>query len=220
MRLLVVEDDVKLAAAVARGLRFEGHAVDVAGDADEALWHAGEWSYEVIVLDLMLPGRDGFEVTRLLRARDCWTPVLMLTARGGIDDRVVGLDAGADDYLLKPFDFDELLARLRALSRRVPVARPTMLRAGRLQLDPALRTVTLDGDPLELTVREHAVLEALLRRRGQVVPRAELLAAVWDAEFDGSTNVVDVYVSRLRRKVGEEYIRTVRGVGFVLEIPE
>ncbi|MEA2483192.1 MAG: two-component system, OmpR family, response regulator [Thermoleophilaceae bacterium] len=221
MRLLLVEDDEKLARAVTRGLRGEGYAVDVAIDGDAALAQAAVYDYDAVVLDVMLPRRDGFEVCRALRQRGCWAPVLMLTARGGVHDRIDGLDAGADDYLSKPFDFGELLARLRALLRRTPIDRPAVLTVGDVVLDPATRCVSYTGRPLELTAREFAVLEYLVRRAGDVVTRTELLDHVWDENFAGSTNVVDVYVGYLRKKLGGDGsaapIRTVRGVGFVLE---
>lgn len=222
MRLLVVEDDEKLARAISKGLRHEGYAVDVAGDGEEALRHALVWDYDGIVLDLMLPERDGLEVSRILRGRGCWAPILMLTARGAVEDRIRGLDAGADDYLAKPFDFGELLARLRALVRRTPAERPSSLVIGDLRLDPATRVVERAGVSIALTAREFGVLEFLMRRPGHVTTRTELLDHVWDANYDGSTNIVDVYVGRLRRKLEEPFsrglIRTVRGVGFVIEL--
>jgi two-component system OmpR family response regulator len=217
MRLLIVEDDVKLAAAVARGLRREGYAVDVCGDGEAALAQAAVYAYDGIVLDLMLPRRDGMEVCRALRERGCWAPVLMLTARGGLGDRIRGLDAGADDYLAKPFDFGELLARLRALVRRAPSERPARLEVGNLVLDPATHAVSCAGRPVALTAREFAVLEFLARHAGEAVSRTALLDHVWDENFDGSTNVVDQYVGALRRKLGQERIATLRGVGFRLE---
>jgi two-component system OmpR family response regulator len=222
MRLLLVEDDPKLARAVSRGLRAEGYAVDVAADGDQALMHAGVWDYDAVVLDLMLPLRDGIEVCQTLRERGSWVPILMLTARGGVESRIVGLDAGADDYLPKPFDFGELLARIRALVRRAPRERPARLEVGDLVVDPATREVRRNNAPVELTAREFAVLEYLARRPRQVVSRAELLDHVWDANYLGSSNIVDVYVSHLRRKLHDasddgELIRTVRGVGFILE---
>jgi two-component system OmpR family response regulator len=217
MRLLVVEDDEKLARAVTRGLRAEGYAVDVAGDGDAALMQAAVCDYDGIVLDVMLPRRGGLDVCRVLRERGCWAPVLMLTARGGIDDRIGGLDSGADDYLVKPFDFGELLARVRAMLRRAPVERPALLTVGDLTVDPATHEVTRAGALVELTAREFALLEHLARRPGEVVSRTQLLDHVWDENFMGSTNVVDVYVGYLRRKLGRDLIRTVRGVGFVLE---
>jgi two-component system OmpR family response regulator len=221
MRFLVVEDDDKLARAMLRGLRHEGYAVDRAADGAAALTHAAVYDYDAVILDLMLPGRDGFEVCRTLRERGCWAPVLMLTARRGVDDRIRGLDAGADDYLAKPFDFGELLARLRALLRRAPAERPALLSAGDLVVDPATREVRRADVPVELTAREFAVLEYLTRRAGQVVTRTDLLEHVWDENYLGSTNVVDVYVGYLRKKLeqpfGSALIHTVRGVGFRLE---
>ncbi len=217
MRLLVVDDDPKLAGAVARGLRHEGHAVDVAADGDAALMQAAVWAYDAIFLDVMLPGRDGIEVLRALRERGDWAPVLMLTARGGVPDRIRGLDTGADDYLAKPFDFGELVARVRALVRRAPAERPALLEAGALEVDPAAHEVRLAGARVELTAREFAVLEYLTRRAGETVTRTALLDHVWDENFTGSTNVVDQYVGALRRKLGPAVIHTVRGVGFRLE---
>jgi two-component system OmpR family response regulator len=217
MRLLLVEDDAKLAAAVCRGLRGEGYAVDHAADGDEALADAHVWDYDAVVLDLMLPRRDGFEVCRALRERGDGVPILMLTARGNVDDRIRGLDAGADDYLAKPFDFGELLARLRALIRRGPSERSPQLTIGELVVDPARHAVTCAGEPVELTAREFSVLEYLARRPGELVTRAELLDHVWDANYAGSTNVVDVYVGYVRRKLGRPLIRTVRGAGFILD---
>jgi two-component system OmpR family response regulator len=217
MRLLVVEDDAKLAAAIGRGLRHEGYAVDVVGDGDAALRHAAVWEYDAIVLDVMLPARDGFDVCSVLRERACWAPVLMLTARGQIGDRIRGLDAGADDYLPKPFDFGELLARLRALLRRAPAERPARLEVGELVVDPARHEVRWRGAPVGLTAREFAVLEHLARHAGEVVTRTALLDHVWDENYLGSTNIVDQYVGALRRKLERAPIRTVRGVGFRLE---
>jgi two-component system OmpR family response regulator len=221
VRLLVVEDDVKLAAAVGRGLRHAGYAVDVVGDGESALRDASVWDYDGIVLDVMLPGRDGFEVCRALRERDCWAPVLVLTARGHVDDRIRGLDAGADDYLAKPFDFGELLARLRALLRRAPSERPAAIEVGDLRVDPASREVCRAGRSVALTAREFSVLEYLARHAGEVVTRARLLDHVWDANYEGSTNIVDQYVGSLRRKLerpfGAPLIQTVRGAGFKLE---
>jgi two-component system OmpR family response regulator len=219
--VLLVEDDVKLSRAVARGLRHEGYAVDVASDGDAALLQAGVWQYDAIVLDVMLPRRDGLAVCAGLRERGCWAPVLMVTARGEIPDRVRGLDAGADDYLPKPFAFDELLARLRALLRRAPAERPARLEAGDLVVDPATRAVTRAGTPVELTAREFAVLEYLARHRGEAITRTRLLEHVWDENYEGSTNVVDVYIGYLRKKLEAPFegplIRTLRGVGWTLE---
>jgi two-component system OmpR family response regulator len=221
VRLLLVEDDAKLARAVGRGLRHEGYAVDVVGDGDGALMQAAVWDYDGIVLDVMLPNRDGFEVCRMLRERDCWAPILVLTARGQLDDRIRGLDVGADDYLIKPFDFGELLARLRALVRRAPAQRPVRLEVGDLVVDPATHEVARAGVPVALTAREFAVLEYLARHAGEAVTRASLLDHVWDENFQGSTNIVDVYVGYLRRKLEQPFdrplIRTIRGVGYALE---
>jgi two-component system, OmpR family, response regulator len=221
VRLLVVEDDAKLARALGRGLRHEGYAVDVVGDGDAALMQAAVWEYDGIVLDVMLPVRDGLAVCSALRERGCWAPVLMLTARGQVGDRIRGLDVGADDYLVKPFDFGELLARLRALVRRAPPQRPARLEIGDLVVDPATHQVTRAGTPVELTAREFAVLEFLARNAGEAITRARLLDHVWDENFTGSTNIVDVYVGYLRRKLEQPFdrplIRTIRGVGYALE---
>jgi two-component system, OmpR family, response regulator len=223
LRLLVVDDDAKLARAVGRGLRGEGYAVDVVADGEAALMQAAVWDYDAIVLDVMLPRRDGLEVCRVLRERGCWAPVLMLTARGRVSDRIEGLDVGADDYLAKPFDFGELLARLRALMRRVPAERPSRLEVGDLSVDRATHEVRRQGQPVELTAREFAVLEFLARHHGEIVSRSTLLDHVWDENFLGSTNIVDQYVGALRRKLEQPFdrplIRTVRGVGFALEAP-
>jgi two-component system, OmpR family, response regulator len=221
VRLLLVEDDAKLARAVSRGLRHEGFAVDETADGEQALLEAAVWDYDAIILDVLLPGRDGFEVCRALRERGCWAPVLMLTARGRVADRIGGLDAGADDYLVKPFDFGELLARLRALLRRAPAERPAELRVGDLVVDPATHAVSRAGTPVELSAREFAVLEYLARHPGEAVSRTRLIEHVWDRNFYGSGNIVDVYVGYLRRKLELPFdrplIRTVRGVGYVLE---
>jgi DNA-binding response OmpR family regulator len=220
MELLLVEDDVKLVRALEHGLTLEGYAVDVALRGEDALAKAGERDYDVIVLDVMLPGLDGFAVCESLRRARLRVPVLMLTARVDVADRIRGLDAGADDYLTKPFDFGELLARLRALIRREPADRPDGTEAVDLRLDPDRRTATRAGQEVELTAREFAVLELLVRHSGRVVPRREILDEVWDEDYDGSPNIVDVYVGYLRRKLERPFdrtlIRTVRGVGFVL----
>jgi two-component system OmpR family response regulator len=219
--VLLVDDDVKLSRAVRRGLRNEGYAVDVAGDGDAALMQAGIGSYDAIVLDVMLPKHDGFEVCRLLRERGCWAPVLMLTARGQVRDRIEGLDNGADDYLAKPFDFGELLARLRALTRRAPPERPARLELGDLVVDPATHEVWRCDTAVVLTAREFSVLEFLARHPGEVISRTKLLDHVWDENHLGSTNVVDQYVGALRRKLERPFqrplITSIRGVGFRLE---
>ena len=223
MRLLVVEDDEKLARAVTRGLRGEGHAVDTVGDGDAALVQAAVNDYDAVVLDVMIPGRDGFAVCRTLRERGCWAPVLMLTARADVDDRIRGLDTGADDYLAKPFDFGELVARLRALVRRAPAQRPARLEVGDLVVDPATRRVTRGGRDVALTAREFAVLEYLARHPGEVITRTRLLEHVCDENYLGSTNIVDVYVGYLRRKLEQvgarPLIATVHGVGYALREP-
>ena len=218
MRLLIVEDDTKLVRALKLGLEREGYAVDASEDGDEALALAEATDYDAILLDLMLPGLDGFSVCEALRREGRWMPVLMLTARTGVADRIRGLDAGADDYLVKPFDFGELLARLRALLRRGPVVRPAMVSIGDLISDSDTRVVTRAGEEIELTAREYDVLALLARQPGRVVSRSELLEEVWE-DYDGSPNIIDVYVGYLRKKLGRALIRTVRGSGFVLEAP-
>jgi DNA-binding response OmpR family regulator len=221
MRLLLVEDDVKLTRALERGLAREGYAVDVAQTGDEGLERATSADFDAVILDVMLPGLDGFAVCEELRRRERFVPVLMLTARGEVADRIRGLDGGADDYLVKPFDFGELLARLRVLVRRGPNERAPMLAVGGIRLDADAHLVTRAGHQVELTGREFAVLELLARNAGAVVPRARLLEEVWDGDPDVSPNVVDVYVGYLRKKLERpghpRLIRTVRGVGFVLE---
>jgi two-component system OmpR family response regulator len=221
MRLLVVEDDAKLVRALARGLRGEGYDIDVAYDGDKALELATADGYGAIVLDVMLPGADGFTVCEELRRRGRWTPVLMLTARSEVGDRIRGLDAGADDYLVKPFDFGELLARLRALIRRGPFDRGDVLTVRDLRIEPASRLVTRAGEPVDLTAREYEVLELLVRNAGRPVARSELLERVWSDHLDASSNVVDVYVGYLRRKIERpsdpRLIRTIRGVGFMVQ---
>ncbi len=224
MRLLIVEDDVKLVRALTRGLEAQGYGVEAAYDGDTGLERATEEDYDAIVLDVMLPGRDGFAVCEALRLTNRTVPVLMLTARTDVGDRIRGLDMGADDYLVKPFDFGELVARLRALTRRtVPeaVAAPAGGEADRLRLDADTSMAVRAGRAVELTAREFAVLECLAGHAGRTVTREELLETVWGPDFDGSPNVVDVYVGYLRRKLerpsDRRLIRTVRGVGFVLE---
>jgi len=220
MRVLVVEDEPKLAALVARALREEGHAADVAERGADAIWMAQSAPYDAVVLDVMLPDVDGFEIVRRLRATQVWTPVLMLTARDAVADRVGALDSGADDYLTKPFSFAELFARLRAVARRGPVERPTMLEVGDLRLDPAERCVWRADTEIELSTREFAVLELLMRRAGVTLTRLQLLEGAWDMAFESRSNIVDVYVRYLREKVdrpfGRTSIETVRGVGYRL----
>ena len=216
MRLLLVEDDTKLVRALTLGLEREGYVVDAAESGDLAMELARATDYEGVVLDLMLPGIDGFTVCRQLRSEGRWMPVLMLTARTDVTDRIRGLDAGADDYLIKPFDFGELLARLRALLRRGPIERPPIMAIGDLRIDAGTRVVTRSGAEIELTAREYDVLEFLARRPGRVVSRSELLDEIW-SDYEGSPNIIDVYVGYLRKKLGRALIRTVRGSGFVLE---
>jgi two-component system OmpR family response regulator len=220
MRVLVVEDEPKMAALVARGLREEGHAADIAARGEDALWMAGAAPYDAIVLDVMLPGLDGFATCRQLREQGVWAPVLMLTARDAVGDRVDGLDAGADDYLLKPFSFAELLARLRALARRAPAERPTLLEAGDLHLDPAARRAWRGKAELELSTKEFALLELLLRRRGEALTRGQLLEGAWELGFESRSYLVDVYVRYLRDKIDRPFdrhsIETVRGIGYRL----
>ncbi|KAA1423204.1 response regulator transcription factor [Nocardioides antri] len=221
MRVLLVEDEAKLARLVARGLTERGDQVTIAGTGQEALDAAADdEGYDVILLDVRLPDMEGFEVCRRLRRSRVWTPVLMLTARNAVADRITGLDSGADDYLGKPFVFDELLARMRALARRGPVPRPTVLEVGDLRMDPASRRVWRGEEEIELSAREFALLEALMRRPEQVLSRDQLLAHAWGAVHDTSSNVVDVYVRYLREKIdrpfGAESLRTVRGLGYRL----
>lgn len=214
MRVLVVEDEVRQAAALKRGLEAEGFAVDVASTGTDGLWLATEENYDVIVLDVMLPGLNGFKVCAELRAKQIWTPVLMLTAKDGELDEAEALDTGADDFLSKPFSYVVLVARLRALMRRSTTSRPPVLQVGGIELDVAARSCTVNGQPVELTPREFSVVEYLMQRHGEVVPKAEILEHVWDFAFDGGDNVVEVHVSALRRKLGSAAIETVRGAGY------
>ncbi len=220
MRILIVEDEVKMAALIRRGMRAEGLAADVAITGDDALWMAGSTEYDVIVLDVMLPTIDGFETSRRLRADGIWTPILMLTARDSVDDRIAGLDGGADDYLIKPFSFAELLARIRALSRRGPIEKPTLLTAGDLTLDPASRRVWRDETEIVLSTKEFALLEAFMRRPGDILTRYQLLEQAWDYDYENRSNVIDVYVRYLREKVDRPFeaqaIETIRGTGYRL----
>lgn len=216
VRVLVVEDERRLADGLRGGLEAEGFAVDVAGDGTEGLWLARENPYDVLVLDIMLPGMSGYQVCATLRAERNWTPILMLTAKDGEWDEVDGLDTGADDYLTKPFSYAVLLARLRALLRRGAPPRPAVLSAGGLRLDPAARRVWRDDIEVELTAREHTLLEFLMRRAGEVVGKLEIIEHVWDVNFDGDPNIVEVYVRRLRVKCGPAAIETVRGAGYRL----
>ena len=220
MRVLVVEDDVKMASVLKRGLEREGYAVDLAATGAEAVWAGGELPYDAVVLDAMIPAPDGFDVCRQLRESGRWMPVIMLTARDAIEDRVRGLDVGADDYLAKPFAFAELFARLRALLRRDTGERPLVFEAGDLRLDPASKLVTRGSSEVRLSAKEFSLLELLLRRKGAVLSRTEILDHVWDFAYGGTSNVVDVYIRYLRDKVdrpfGRHAIETVRGSGYRL----
>ena len=223
MRILVVEDSEKMLGLVRRGLEEAGFAVDAARDGDEAIWFASENPYDAIVLDVTLGGSaaiDGFEVCRRLRGAERWSPVLMLTARDAVEDRIHGLDVGADDYLTKPFSFDELVARVRALVRRGAEPRPAILRVGDLSLDPAAHQVLRDGRTIDLTSKEFALLEFLMRHTGEVLSRAILIEHVWDFAHDGDSNLIDVHIRNLRMKIdrpfGLDSIDTIRGVGYRL----
>ena len=220
MRVLVVEDEVKMAALIRRGLVEQGFAADVAASGEEALISAGSSEYDAIVLDVILPGIDGFATCRRLREEGVWAPVVMLTARGAVADRVAGLDGGADDYLVKPFSFAELLARLRALIRRGQNERPAVVEVGELRLDPATRQVWRGDTEIALSAKEFAVLEAFMRRPGHVLSRLQLLEQAWEYDYEHRSNVIEVYIRYLRRKIdapcGVESIETVRGAGYRL----
>ncbi len=220
VRVLVVEDEAKMAALVRKALELEGYSVDIAQNGTDAVWLATENEYDTIVLDVMIPEPDGFEVCRRLRADGRWAPILLLTARDSVDDRVVGLDAGADDYLAKPFSFDELYARLRALTRRGAPQRPPVLEVGDLRLDPATHRVTRAERDVDLSPKEFALLDLFMRHPDEVLSRTKILEHVWDFAYDGTSNVVDVYVRYLREKIDRPFDRTtletVRGVGYRL----
>jgi two-component system OmpR family response regulator len=224
MRVLGVEDEPKLAALIARGLREEGWPTDITSVGDDVLWMARAKPYDVIVLDVMLPGVDGFTVCGRLRSAGIWTPVLFLTARGSVADRVEGLDGGGDDYLVKPFSFPELFARLRALTRRGPVERPTTLEVGSLRLDPASHQAWRNGVELGLSAKEFTLLEVFMRHPGVALSRVELLERAWDMAYESRSNVVDVYVRYLREKIDRPFgchsLETVRGVGYRLREPD
>jgi two-component system OmpR family response regulator len=209
-----------MAAAIRRGLQAEGVVADVAGSGEDALWMAGATEFDVVVLDVMLPGIDGFETCRRLREAAVWTPIIMLTARDSVDDRVQGLDQGADDYLTKPFSLAELLARLRALARRGPLERPAVLQVGNLRLDPATRQVWRKQEEIQLSSKEFALMEAFMRRPGEVLSHVQLLDFAWDYDYESRSNVVEVYVRYLREKIdrpfGVESLETVRGAGYRL----
>jgi two-component system OmpR family response regulator len=221
--VLVVEDDVRLAAVIRRGLKGDAIAADVASNGEDALWMAGAIDYDAIVLDVMLPGIDGFETCRRLREDGVWAPVVMLTARDAIEDRIAGLDGGADDYLTKPFSFAELLARLRALARRAPVERPAVLEVGDLRMDPPTRQVWRGAEEIDLSSREFALLETLMRRPGEVLSRYQLLEHAWDYDYENRSNVVDSCVRYLRDKIDRPFglstIETIRGTGYRLQKP-
>jgi two-component system OmpR family response regulator len=223
VRVLVVEDEPRMSTLLERGFREEGYAVDVAADGPGGLWLATENAYDAVVLDAMLPGLDGFEVCRRLRGAERWAPVILLTALDGVEDRVRGLDAGADDYLTKPFSFAELAARVRALVRRRSGARPAVLMVGDLRLDPALHRAWRGDVEIGLSPKEMALLELLMRHHGEVVTRSQILDHVWDFAYGGTSNVVDQYIGYLRKKVarpfGRDDIETVRGVGYRLRDP-
>jgi two-component system OmpR family response regulator len=224
MRLLLIEDYRPLRLSLTKGLHEAGFAVDATGDGKEGLWYALGNEYDVIILDLMLPGMDGLEILKRIRREGRRACVLILTARDTVQDRVSGLDLGADDYLVKPFAFEELTARLRALARRGAPERPTILTAGTLTIDPAARVVEVDGRPVSLTAREYALLDLFVRRAGDVLTRTEIIERVWDWAYDGTSNVVDVYVRYLRTKLAAHptapRIETARGVGYVLRVTD
>jgi len=224
MKILLIEDDRKLSAAVRRGLEAEGFTVDAAFDGDDGFWMATEGGYDAIVLDLMLPGRNGFRVCADLRANEDWTPILMLTAKDGDLDETEGLETGADDYLTKPFSYPVLLARLHALLRRAAERSPAPLVVGDLRIDPRSRRALRAEQPIELTAREFDVLEFLVRRSGDVLSKQDILTGVWEFAFDGDPNIVEVYVARLRRKVDDPFdsplIATVRGAGYRIGVAD
>ena len=223
MRLLLVEDEPTLAGSIRRGLEAEGFAVDHATDGHDGLWRAREGSYDAIVLDIMLPAMNGYEICRTLREEEIWTPILMLTAKDGEYDEADAFELGADDYLRKPFSHVVLVARLRSLARRGSAPRPSSITVGDLELNPATMTCRRGDTPIELTPREFSVLETLLRRSPGVVSKTELLDSVWGVDFDGDPNIVEVYVGYVRRKIdrpfGTETVRTVRGVGYQVTVP-
>jgi DNA-binding response OmpR family regulator len=220
MKLLLIEDDEKIAAAIKRGLNAEGFTVEVAADGDEGLWLATEGSFDVIVLDILLPRRNGYQVCRAIRERGDWTPILMLTAKDGDLDEAEGLDTGADDYLAKPFSFPVLVARIRALLRRAGRRDPSPVSAGDLRIDIVERRVFRGDTEIPMTAREFDVLQFLLRRAGEVLSKAAILDGVWQFDFEGDPNIVEVYVGRLRRKIDEPFgrqaIETLRGAGYRL----
>lgn len=221
MRILVVEDDKKVGAFLQRGLREEQYAVDLCRDGAEAVYEAQTHSYDVIILDIMLPGKDGFSVCRELREHSVLTPILMLTAKDSLDDKIIGLSEGADDYLTKPFSFEELLARIRALLRRSQDYKTGVLKVGDLTLDPLRRVVNRAGKTILLTGKEYALLEYLMRNRGRVVSQSMIIEHVWDRNYEGTSNVVNVYISHLREKIDKKgkvkLIKTLRGHGYKID---
>jgi two-component system OmpR family response regulator len=220
MRVLVVEDNVRMASAIRRGLQAEGVIADVAGRGEDALWMAAATEFDAVVLDVMLPGIDGFETCRRLREDGIWAPIIMLTAKDAVEDRVAGLDRGADDYLVKPFSLAELMARLRALARRGPVERPAVLEVGTLRMDPASQQVWRGDEEIHLSAKEFALLETFMRRPGEVLSQFQLLEHAWDYEYENRSNVVEVYIRYLREKIdrpfGVKSLETVRGAGYRL----
>lgn len=223
MKILILEDDLRLTGLLLRGLRREGHAVDHAGTVEDGRWMATESTYDVMIFDVMLPDGDGYALCRELRSRGRWSPVLFLTARDAVEDRVRGLDAGGDDYLVKPFAFTELLARLRALSRRGVVERPAVLLLGDLEIDPAAHRAQAGGQEIALTSRQFTLLEFFVRNADTVLSRSTILEQVWDWAFEGSPRIIDVYVRSLREALGEgperPRLETIRGAGYVLRAP-
>ena len=221
MRILVVEDDRKVGSFLLKGLREEHYAVDLCQNGEDVVYQAEGGIYDVIILDIMLPGKDGFEVCRELRKKAILTPILMLTARDSLEDKITGLTEGADDYLTKPFSFQELLARIRALMRRHQDYKNALLAAGDLTLDPVSHIVTLDGRSITLTGREYALLEYLMRNQGRILTQTDIIEHVWDVNYDGMSNIVNVYLNRLRDKIDRDrdvpLIKTIRGHGYTIE---
>jgi two-component system, OmpR family, response regulator len=220
MRVLIVEDDIRMAAAIRRGMQAEGIAADVATRGEDAIWMVAASEFDAVVLDVMLPGIDGFETCRQLREDGVWAPIIMLTARDSVEDRVQGLDQGADDYLIKPFSLAELLARLRALARRGPVERPSVIKVGDLRLDPATQQAWRGEEEIPLTAKEFSLMETFMRRPGEILSRLQLLEHAWDYDYENRSNVIEVYVRYLREKVdrpfGVKSLETVRGAGYRL----
>jgi heavy metal response regulator len=221
MRILIVEDDKKVAGFLQKGLREEQYAVDVCRDGKEAVYEAEVHSYDVIILDIMLPGKDGFTICRELRENDVLTPILMLTAKDSLEDKISGLSTGADDYLTKPFSFEELLARIRALLRRSQDYKTGSLKAADLELDPLRHTVQRAGKPITLSGKEYALLEYLLRNKGIVLSQSKIIDHVWDRNYDGTSNLINVYINHLREKIDKEaevkLIKTIRGQGYKID---